>query len=300
MTHGGKTVLNLNDCRIETEQEVTELKKTVGNIDVLLTQYNYANWVGNKSDSQAIQIARAKTFYKNDNQIGILKPKFIIPFASFSWFSHEENNHHNDYNISLREFINHYPNENIITLYLDDVWRVGEQINCDKAITSWEAISTKEPKRKTISVPIERLQESFLKMQAVLMNKNDWNEIIKLRREILEPCTIYLTDLKKAIIFDIVDSSLVLTENHPDVLMSSESLDYLMQYEWGRGTLMINGRFETNYETFENFARQTLIYYANNIGKSFPSTISQEEIVNPRSMVFEIIEDRRDRNASSC
>ena len=66
-----------------------------------------------------------------------------------------------------------------------------------------------------------------------------------------------------------------------------------MRNAWGRGTLMINGRFQANYNSLYKFLRQTHIYYGNNIGKTFPKDIKEEEIINPKCFVFETIKDSK-------
>src|SRR5665213_106462 len=43
----GFKVLNLNDCQVRNAQMARDLLKTTGPIDVLLSQFSYACWVGN-------------------------------------------------------------------------------------------------------------------------------------------------------------------------------------------------------------------------------------------------------------
>ena len=308
VTCDNKTVLNLNDCRVDTAAEVRELKNKVGKVDVLMTQFGWANWVGNRRDTRAIQTTRNKVLHRSDNQLKILQPEFVIPFASFCWFSHVENAFCNNNCITIQEFIERYPDENVITLYLDDEWVVGEQKDCSSGVVSWmKALDNiRAPKWMSREIDAPSLQKSFLAMQNKIQEANNWEEILLLKEEgILEGCTIYLTDINKALLFDITADSLIATYDQPDILMSSESLDYLMKHAWGRGTLTINGRFSANYDTFYKFLRQTHIYYANNIGKHYPETIKKEEIVNPKSFVHDLAYEeknnvrRQDENRSN-
>src|SRR5215510_14058403 len=41
------TVLNMNDCLTLDPPVLDQLKNRIGTVDVLLTQFSYANWVGN-------------------------------------------------------------------------------------------------------------------------------------------------------------------------------------------------------------------------------------------------------------
>jgi hypothetical protein len=44
---GGSTVLNLNDCGVRNAPEAALIHERVGPVDLLLTQFFYANWFGN-------------------------------------------------------------------------------------------------------------------------------------------------------------------------------------------------------------------------------------------------------------
>jgi len=292
VSHEDKTALNINDCRVENEEELDEVKNLVGKIDVLLTQFSWANWVGNSGDEKAIETSKGMVYHRVDNQIKFLKPKYIIPFASFTWFSHEENYFCNHNAITVEEFVERYPDENMITMYLEDEWEVGEDRDCADSISKWmKAISqNRTPKHTSYTVPIEDLLDSFKEMKSKLQKDNDWQSIIELHESgNLEDCIVHLTDTDQNFIFNIVKEALTETQEPHDIEMGSESFHYLMKHAWGRGTLMINGRFQANYETLYRFLRQTHIYYGNNIGKSFPKDISPEQIINPKCFVFETI-----------
>ena len=44
---GDRTILNLNDCIIRKRDAAEQIREAVGNVDLLLTQFSYANWEGN-------------------------------------------------------------------------------------------------------------------------------------------------------------------------------------------------------------------------------------------------------------
>jgi len=292
-----RTALNLNDCRAETSEELEELSQKLGDVDVLLTQFGWANWVGNPFDGEAKERAKSLLDDRIENQLAVLRPKYVIPFASFCWFSHEENSFCNNDSVTVQDFVNKYDDKNVVVLYPEDEWVVGEEIDCSESIEKWvracEVI--KSPKNKTSSVSLGQLQGSFAKMRGKMLECNDWSEILKLKaEEILEPAVIYLTDLDEHVTFDITNDELSkpMVLRGPDITMSSESLDYVMKFAWGRGTLMVNGRFQAAYETLHRFLRQTQIYYGNNIGKTYPRDITREELLNPKCFVYETIKGK--------
>ena len=296
VSYKNKTLLNINDCRLETKEDLSPVKKLLGDIDVLMTQFSWANWVGNKGDNRAVEISRNTVHAKNDAQIKILDPKFVIPFASFAWFSHEENCFCNNDAITVEEFSNRYSNRKVITMYLGDEWKVGEETDCSEAVLKWMEADPKNrsPNHSIKSVSREALEESFKFMKTKLKEKNDWSSILELKNSgHLEECTIRLNDLGISFLFDFTKEKLIETSDQSDIEMGSESFDYLMRNPWGRGTLMINGRFKANYKYLYKFLRQTHIYYGNNIGKTFPKDIKKEEIINPKCFVFETIKESK-------
>jgi hypothetical protein len=94
------SLLNINDCVISNESQAQLVKKKYSRIapriDILFTQFGYANWVGNESDrEQRIKLANHK-FDRIYIQNKVFCPSFIIPFASFAFFCHKENFYLND------------------------------------------------------------------------------------------------------------------------------------------------------------------------------------------------------------
>mgnify|MGYP000938052164 CR=1 FL=1 len=52
---------------------------------------------------------------------------------------------------------------------------------------------------------------------------------------------------------------------------------------------MINARFKANYKSFDNFFKQTAIYYANNIGLSYPESFTEEQLLNQSSFALDVM-----------
>lgn len=304
----GKTILNLNDCIAFKERyDIEDIKNKVGNVDVLMNQFSFANWSGNKGDNYTPQKARELIINNLDIIRDIINPKYVIPFASFCYFSHEENFHLNKNSITLRDgvykpLLQHMPlsssfktpnNESVIIMKPKDVWNIGDEwLNNEVSIKFWEneinSLSDREL-TKTISHSFEDLKNTFDKMKQFLRNKNDL-DLLDIQLNI-EPSIIYLTDLDICVSYCILSDINVVEYDidNVDVKMSSESLNNVMKNAWGFGTLMVNGRFEANYKKFDNFVNQTRLYYMNNIGKFFPKDVDIDDIVNSPSLVKKIV-----------
>jgi predicted ATP-grasp superfamily ATP-dependent carboligase len=93
--HDSKIIVNMNDCVIEDLSKIRKIIQNL-NIDLLFTQFSYANWIGNKNDTYLRKLAVKEKFDQISAQINFFRPKFVCPFASFIFFSHEENFFMND------------------------------------------------------------------------------------------------------------------------------------------------------------------------------------------------------------
>ena len=68
----GKKILNANDCILETPDRVQDIKTTTDSVDILFTQFSYANWVeGGVSDNTSRALLAKEKLQK-------LCPKFRL------------------------------------------------------------------------------------------------------------------------------------------------------------------------------------------------------------------------------
>ncbi len=78
-------ILNINDCFVKDPAELERIKNCAGEVDVLLSQYSFANWVGNVDDTKSQKEIAEMYLELFANQVDFFKPKAVIPFANFSW-----------------------------------------------------------------------------------------------------------------------------------------------------------------------------------------------------------------------
>jgi len=292
------TILNLNDCiSFKTDEEILEIKNKIGRVDVLMTQFSFANWTGNKGDKKTPQKAKAIVLGNLKRIFDIIKPESIIPFASFVYFSHEENVHLNDNAIHIRDFVEAFPEHNIVALKPGDEWDITKPWESNQeAIEFWEVCASSIKSRKltkTRTYSFDSLRRAYQAMKNKMEDVNDMEYLAELAPE-LQPSQIYVNDLGISVSFDIFKKDLThayVSEIDCDVQMSSESLLSVIRSPWGFGTLMVNGRFQANYQTFSNFVSQTRLYYMNNIGKTFPESVTVEDITNSSSLVNKLASD---------
>ena len=97
-------------------------------------------------------------------------------------------------------------------------------------------------------VEIDELQQCFKKYQTRVFNNNS-KYFIKFARvlsliKIFQPIIIKLQDTNKTIVLDIFLDSLKSSNLSADLVMSSESLKFILSFPFGFDTLTVNGCFE--------------------------------------------------------
>jgi hypothetical protein len=132
---GGRRVLNLNDCVLQTPSELARLHAKVGALDALFTQFSYAAWRGNRADTELRRADAKKKLDIVRAQVRALAPAATFPFASFVLRARGERVH--------QRRVNH-PWE-----VLEPIEAAGSRpIRCTRATTgSWRAARQRERRR---------------------------------------------------------------------------------------------------------------------------------------------------------
>ena len=259
------TVLNTNDCEVDNSHDTEAiLKKIGGKVDILLAQFSYACWAGNKEQTE-MRKSIAKT--KLDiflHQIKKFQPKYSIPIASYVWFCHQDNFYLNDYinkpNLVEERMTNETETVPVV-LFPGETFKYGDTHDNTTSINNWLAAYDKiantsfENLEKSNSAKIEDLIEESKKFTAGL--KKDFGLVTK----VLKPSYIYLNDYKKSYTLSLSNGLTPsdVPQNECDIDLSSESLLFCMKFPWGNDTLGVNGKFKKpekgNYSRYYNFFR---------------------------------------------
>ncbi len=261
------SLLNINDCVISTEDQAQTVKSKystlVPNLDILLTQFGYANWIGNESDrDQRIKLANHK-FDRIFIQNKILSPTFIIPFASFVYFCHKENFYLNDAQNSPNDVLMAKQLESIKNnifflkprdnISLDGIKSIRSQLEnfSGQAIKHWghlkETIKPLQTKPK--EVESRELKDTYLnyrkRMTLNFIFLPQVFEAIKL----IKPIRIFITDIDKVANLSYLNG-ITFKENSNDwhISLSSEVFSFIFRNEFGFNTTHVNGRFRLGKE----------------------------------------------------
>ena len=200
---GDITILNTNDCGIINKSEADNIKNTIGKVDILLTQFSYAYWTGNK-DEVAFRTKVADEKLKSMKlQCDIFLPTITIPIASYVYFCHEENFYLNDC-VNTAEKTYNYLNANTKTttviLYNGDEYSFPQIWDSEKSINNYkkdfnEILLHPERLAKNNSVSIEALIQQAIIFIDNLNNTNNF-----LIKGLLKETKIHLSDYNKTFI----------------------------------------------------------------------------------------------------
>jgi len=274
----GGSLLNMNDCG--AYRELPAIKALVGDVDVLATQFSFAQWVNNVEAVDARRAHDRRVLESVKRQIDVLRPRYVIPFASFAWFCTDENFYLNADKNKLRDvvgFVRDNTTSEPIAMYPGDRWTVGEAHDSASAISRYEQDLTEiadpalRPRTRHDTVDARSLIEAgqgyrrrllaiappFL-VRAHLAWQSYENRagfgvglllnLCRLACLSVEPANLFVTDLGQAFAFDLGGGlqPVDIPGDACDIMLSSASLAYCFRFDWGGETLYVNGCFQEN------------------------------------------------------
>jgi hypothetical protein len=276
--HQNEKILNLNDCEINTIGKAKKISALTGSVDVLLTQFSYAAWKGGVDNLNWRKKAAEDKIAAIKMQVDVFKPEYVIPFASYVYFSNELNFYLNDsintpkkvYEALGKSF------SNIIILKPNDTFNANHFDNKSN-IEYWDTVyknldSLNKLKYQTFNFnEIQSAYESY--RQRIRKNNNIYLMLFfkKLKVfKVFNPVKIYIEDLNMTVLIDIFSKHLSQTNSKPDLTMPSASLHFLLKNSFGFDTLTVNGCFEEARKNgFIDSTKTLAIENLNNLGISF-------------------------------
>jgi len=273
----GKKILNLNDCNITTAARADEVFKVTGECNVLLTQFSYAAWKGGKANIGWRKDAAAQKLDTVQLQVEKFKPEFLIPFASFVYFSNENNSYLNDGVNTPRDVVNKLSKLDVSVVVMKPWDIFSGQYNSstvNRAVDFWDLKFSSVPEmhvNKFDLIAINDLSEMFGVYKARVFQNNSRKFMLFINMvspvKAFKPINIHLTDLDKTVCIDIFASGLRGINTEPHLCMSSESLKFIFANTFGFDTLTVNGCFEEGSKGGFSLATRTFaIENLNNIG----------------------------------
>ena len=239
------TILNVNDCIMDASA-MRAVVRRLGHVDVLLHQFSIAGWVGNPGETNIR--ARQEIMDRMRRCILAFRPKLTIPFASFVYFSHEENRYMNAWVNTpdkVCEELTDTPTQ-LQFLYNGDSWSSegGVCVQGDpleRYRRDFDTIADR-PYRTDQSYSLDDLLA--LGQKLVQKVKPSFPKLVLF---VIPAIHFYVTDLRKAVCFDLRSGrvkAVERTKDKCDMALGSQALWFAFKFPWGFGTLDVSGRYE--------------------------------------------------------
>jgi hypothetical protein len=276
---GGRTLLNLNDCAILTPAAARPVRDLVGRVDVLATQFSLSSWEGNPEEIERRRAGARTMLERCVFHAEYFGAEYVIPFASFVWFCHEENFYinaeHNRVDRVVEE-LRARTRCRPCVLYPGDHWTVGEAFDAgpaiDRHVADFDALSAR-PRVKAKSHADQDLRDAALhfisdltqrasrrrldsgiaraqikRVLARLVRDFRLADALCLARLLFSlrplPARIYLWDRDQAYLFDLHGlRATALKRAACEIACGTDSLVYAFRFLWGGESLQVNGRF---------------------------------------------------------
>jgi hypothetical protein len=244
----GRTILNLNDCDMPAAT-LNRLARDVGRVDLLLDQFSVAGWCGNPQDIERRRAAAGDVLNKFVRDFECINPDYVLPFASFVRFSHQENAYMNSCVNSLDDVAAKVSSSRLLIMYPGDVW------NAEKDVIARSGIAKSKYRRDWSQLAIEPLRSHEpCSMEKILAAANrriaDMQQ--KYQRWVLArvpPVSFYVTDLARAFVVDLRAGAkeVELSEAKCMVSLGSQAAWYTFTMRFGLPTLGVSGRYKINH-----------------------------------------------------
>lgn len=267
------TLLNLNDCVITHARHVQDIQAKVGKVDVLLTQFCYANWVGNENDLKAMRANAEEKLARVKLQIDVLHPEWVIPFASFVWFCHEDNYYMNQGVNRIRDVCSYIESQTAAkpaAFYPGETWQVGAPVDLEATLAKYDA------DYRTVFESPSLIRSKLVREEDLIAHSLDFARAIladnnRLLLRAFSPAKIYIVDYQASFSFSLKEGLKRASYAYEacDIAVKSDALDYAFRFAWGGGTLAINGRFQVPNNNYWGFMKYGQVRDINNNGERF-------------------------------
>lgn len=263
------SILNLNDC-VLSKKELRLIEKKFTNTTILLTQFSFASWAGNKNDSTKIKDA-AKEYLKSLKVISeTVRPKHIIPFASYIWFCSKENYYFNEYSNKIDKIYQYLKDikSSPTVLYPGETWSfLDEKHDSLKSLERYKKDYKEINVNNTIKVKEIKMKDLYDSANKFIDRSLRLNSEFRLRR--YKPFRIHINDYDLLFEFSfnkglnkIYDGSKI------DISFSSQNLKYCFDYMWGFDTILVAGTYQKpSSGDFQRFLEYQWVANRNNTGK---------------------------------
>ncbi len=260
-----QVILNQNDARISTP-ECRLILQDLKHVDTLLSQFSIAAYAGFEPPDRYLP-DRAKQILRNMSEVHrALDAKVTIPFASFIYFSTEDNKYVNPFANTVHDAYDYLTQQgqSAAVLYPGDSYQVGDAHDSSQALNryaslpKWDELTYDPIDTKSLS----DIFDAYKAMAAQIRERYPRPLLMLLR-----PVTIKIPDLDKTVEFSLANGQIAEIQEpyRPDLSINSQPLWFSFKFPFGIQTLGVSARFQL-HQNFRNWKMHRILFSLNNGG----------------------------------
>ncbi|MFL6672748.1 MAG: MBL fold metallo-hydrolase [Massilia sp.] len=267
--HGGEVVFNVNDAELSAS-DCRRVLKNLGKVDVVLNQFSLAGYNGYLNYDRVLPTSAKEKLSRLLNNHRDLGAKVTIPFASFVYFSSEDNRFLNRYGNSpqaVATFVQAH-GYRVRFLFLGETASVSEitmpeDEGNNRALSRWLELYDQINGFEYTSDPPVALDEIQVLAREFSNSLRRYFPAIVLRR--VKPLKFYIRDLGLIAEFDLMSGALKQLadpQEHADVLVNSQPLAASFKFPFGFETLAVSGRLlvQNNFKNWQWLKNITILW----------------------------------------
>lgn len=278
------SILNINDCLLKSKFQVHEIRSNINGIKptVLLTQFSFASYHGNSDEYSKLILLSDEWIELLKKRIDVLGPKILFPFASNTRFCHEENCYLNEFKLGIDKIKNRLSKDyNNLKIASPEkvISHISKDVNLIIRTSSLYDSQTDIVKIGENKVQIDEIEKSLEKFRKRIIKRNfliKYFYFFLYWVRFFKPLIIKINDYNNTqhvrldYFFIIQKIPEDLSNYNVDIVLSSDSLNHILNNDFGAETLWINSRFTLNNKNRTIFMRLFYVSILNNQGFDFP------------------------------
>jgi hypothetical protein len=249
--HEGEVIFNINDAELSAS-DCRRVENDLGKVDLLLNQFSLAGYNGYLNYEQVLPTLAKEKLSRLFNNHRELNARVTVPFASFVYFSSEDNRFLNRYANSPQTVADWMRAQGapVRFLFLGERASVQDLIDADseaarRGLAQWQAMYDQLDKFEYTADPKVDLGEIQALAKAFSASLHEYFPTLLLRR--VKPLRFYIRDLEMVARFDVLSGELEATgearQAVADILVNSQPLAAAFRFPSGFETLAVSGRF---------------------------------------------------------
>ncbi len=244
VTSGDKTVLNINDARLNAT-DYARILRDLGHVDALLNQFSIAVKDSVVEYEKHAAVAATNVLESLSADHRGLGANVTIPFASLMYFSSIDNQHMNTFANTLTDVVEFCQSrgQRVAILYPGDEYEVNGSHDSAHALARYKEAYSRLPLIDYDVPPVVPLTQLAASLHTLVRALRQRFPRFLFRR--FKPLRVRVPDLNTTLDISIASDSIteIPGDPEPDVIIYSQPLDYCLAQTWGMGTLSISGRF---------------------------------------------------------